>query len=201
MKREQAFIKAFIITVFIISLLSTFLKNEIFTNMTYCLILPTFLMSIIELIIDIRNIAEKKAEDMQVTFERLGKAQQENAELKLELDNNEDNIEEIEKTYKDATESINCATDYTKTKTSLIKLDKILNKVYIFVLILFFSSIIFSNIIIQYLKVIDLNCIALWALLIALLNTYYKDEYATKIVFKAKSYYENKRLKQENNKE
>ncbi len=211
MKREQAFIKAFILTIFFLSLASTIFQNEIFENIVYALVFPTFFMSLIEFIIDIRNIADEEARNLQKGYEELAGLQQENAELKIENNrllgkSDKDSIIEVEEVYNKATENIKIATDYMKVIATLIKLEKILSKIYVIVLVLFFSSIIFSSIIVNYLKAINLNCITLWSLLLALLNTYYKKEYSAKLVTRLKEYYENKRLKQslettKNNKE
>lgn len=76
----------------------------------------------------------------------------------------------------------------------MVKSDKLLMKMYVVTLVLFFLSIIFFNIVSEILKKVNLNSISLWSLLMLLVSIYYKDILAAKIVNRLYKNYERKNL-------
>lgn len=199
MKRERIFINAFIITILLIAILATFCSDDVLENIVYALILPVFFISLIEFIIEIRDLSENQAQKYQEDYKKLADIQKELAELKEEnfrLLGKTDNDGTGEKEYNEATANIIITTDYIKVQSALKKLEKVLGYFYIVILIFFFISIIFSNMVVKYLRILNLNCVTLWSLLLVLISTYYKKEFSIKVISKVKKHYENKRNKE-----
>ena len=60
MNREKLFINAFVIVILIVCILSTFIKSEEFEKLFYAIIVPVFLITILEFIIEIKEKESKK---------------------------------------------------------------------------------------------------------------------------------------------
>lgn len=203
MNREKLFINAFVIVILIVCILSTFIKSEEFEKLVYALIVPVFLITILEFIIEIKEKSQKLAIEKSNVYDKLSKLEYKTADLsvenlKLKGKFDEDNLpQNIQDDYENSIKDTKVATRYIKTSTAIVKLHKPLRVAYLITLILFFISIMFFNKVSNILKNIELNSIALWSLLLLLISIYYKDYFAAKVVEKLYNYYD----KKENNKE
>lgn len=198
MNREKLFINAFVLSVFILCLISTIENNNEINGLVYALIIPVFLITIIEFIIEIKEKCEKYADKTSEEINKISQLEYELAEekvkaLRIEGGFDEDNLpKSIQKNYQDSIKHTNIATNYTKVATKFAKLYKILKIIYTIILVLFFLSIVFFSRISNILEKINLNSISLWSLLLLLISIYNKDDVAIKIVDKLYKHYEKK---------
>lgn len=198
MNREKLFINAFVLSVFILCLISTIGNNNEINQLVYALIIPVFLITIIEFIIEIKEKCEKYADKVSKEMNKMSQLEYELAEekvknLKIIGNFDENNLpESIQKNYEDSIKHTNIATNYIKVSTDFVKLHKFLKIIYTIILVLFFLSIIFFSKISSVLEKINLNSISLWSLLLLLISIYNKDDVAIKIVEKLYKCYEKK---------
>ena len=198
MNKEKLFINAFVLSVFILCLISTIENNNEINGLVYALIIPVFLITIIEFIIEIKEKCEKYADKTSEEINKISQLEYELAEekvkaLRIEGGFDEDNLpKSIQKNYQDSIKHTNIATNYTKVATKFAKLYKILKIIYTIILVLFFLSIVFFSRISNILEKINLNSISLWSLLLLLISIYNKDDVAIKIVDKLYKHYEKK---------
>lgn len=196
MNREKLFINAFVLSVFILCIIGTIENNSEINQLVYALIIPVFLITIIEFILEIKEKCEKYADKMSKELNKISQLEYELAEekvknLKIIGDFDENNLPEpIQNNYEDSIKHTNMATNYIKVATDFVKLHKFLKIIYTIILVLFFLSIIFFSKISSILENINLNSISLWSLLLFLISIYNKDDVTIKIVEKLYKRYE-----------
>lgn len=163
MNREKLFINAFVLSVFILCIISTIENNSEINQLVYALIIPVFLITIIEFILEIKEKCEKYADKMSKELNKISQLECELAEekvknLKITGDFEENNLpKSIQNNYEDSIKHSNMAANYINVAADFVKLHKFLKIIYTIILVLFFLSIIFFSKISSVLEKINLN--------------------------------------------
>lgn len=181
---------AFAIALVIISIAGSFWKSEVFDNIIYAVVVPSFLLSVISFVSEIAEKSQKNAgEFASVT----GKA----ADLSEQL------VESIKRNYeagihdmpyveglvpKEITDQQLRAIKYYKEacgyknlQAFLVKCQNVCHTISVIGYVLLFLSLILSPYAVKLLSVVDLNCITLWSLTLLYFTLELKSEICAKL--------------------
>lgn len=118
--REKLFIHAFVFSVFIICLVGTICNSQELNNLTYALIIPIFLITILEFIIEIKEKAKEVAFEKSKKFKMISEIECELAEEKINSlkrigEFEENNLpKDVQDNYEMSIRDTKKATKYTK---------------------------------------------------------------------------------------
>lgn len=192
---------AFAVALLIISIMATIIQSQVFENIIYSVVVPSFLLSLISFLSEIGQKCEDSAAEYKKLHEDLGNLTGENAQQKLDTYEHgsykQPFVENLvpKEIYIEMDESLNHlkkALLYTNVKIFLSHCKTFFDIANIVSYVLLFLSLILAPYIIAVVSLINMNCITLWSLTLLYFSVELKPEICKKcfslllIIFKKK---------------
>lgn len=182
---------AFAITLVLISIIGTFWKTDLFENIIYAVVVPSFLLSVISFVAEIAEKCESSADHVANLAYKSGNMSAELADLKKKnYDSGISNMpyvegvvpKEITDHQEKAIEYLEDASAYKDVQIFFLKCQRVCQNISVAGYVLLFLSLILSPYAVKLLSAIDLNCITLWSLTILYLTLELKSDICSKLV-------------------
>lgn len=176
---------AFAIALLIISVISTVVQSEVFDNIIYSVVVPSFLLSLISFLSEVSQKCGENAEQFRSNYTELGELRESSAKQELEWYEKGNYTEPFREGYipKDILEEFKLVGDnyknalvYSKAKDFLGNCKKLFDIANLSAYVLLFLSLILSPYIVKLLSAVNMNCITLWSLTLLYFSVELKSE-------------------------